>query len=176
MSSPPPKNFKTELSVEPQPTELAFDLSHYLDCVLKYVEEEIMGEAYFYGLANYFEEEHACGKLNMLAQVERRAAEAMRPVLERYKLTLRDDSELQSHAKIWIQQRRHLTWLALMIDMSVRYPVYVEEFKQLEKNAPPDDLQALAKLTEHEIVLVEFANREISGHPDSLEPVRRYLE
>jgi hypothetical protein len=43
--------------------------SRYLDTVLKYYEEEIMGEAYFYGLADYFKKEEERQKLALLAQV-----------------------------------------------------------------------------------------------------------
>ena len=43
----------------------------YLDTLLKYFEDEISGEAYFYGLAEHFAERE---KTILLARVERRAA------------------------------------------------------------------------------------------------------
>ena len=55
----------------------------YLKTLLSYYEEEIEGEAYFYGLADHFKEQ---GKLTVLARVERRAAESVVPLLENYKL------------------------------------------------------------------------------------------
>ena len=55
----------------------------YLRTLLSYYEEEIEGEAYFYGLVDHFEEQD---ELKMLARVERRAAESVIPLLEKYKL------------------------------------------------------------------------------------------
>jgi dimethylamine/trimethylamine dehydrogenase len=61
----------------------------YLKTLLSYYEEEIEGEAYFYGLVDYFEEQE---KLTVLARVERRAAESVVPLLEKYGLVSRDES------------------------------------------------------------------------------------
>ena len=63
----------------------------YLKTLLSYYEEEIEGEAYFYGLVDHFEEQD---KLTVLARVERRAAESVVPLLEKYKLVPGDDSKL----------------------------------------------------------------------------------
>ena len=60
-------------------------------------------------------------------------------------------------------------------DMSVRYPGYIDDFERLERMAPEEDIPALKILTEHEVVAIEFANREIAGDPDSVAPLRRYL-
>ena len=49
----------------------------YLRTLLSYYEEEIEGEAYFYGLVDHFEEQD---ELKMLARVERRAAESVVPL------------------------------------------------------------------------------------------------
>ena len=43
----------------------------YLDTLLRYYEEEISGEAYFYGLASFYQE---IEKVNLLAEIERKAA------------------------------------------------------------------------------------------------------
>ena len=61
----------------------------YLDTLLKYFEDEISGEAYFYGLAEHFAERE---KTILLARVERRAAETVRPLLDKYGLRPRDES------------------------------------------------------------------------------------
>ena len=41
--------------------------------------------------------------------------------------------------------------------------------------APDEDLAPLKVLTEHEVVAIEFANRELAGAPDSREPLQRYI-
>lgn len=49
----------------------------YLETLLSYYEEEISGEAYFYALADHFEERD---KLILLARIERDAAHAVEPL------------------------------------------------------------------------------------------------
>jgi len=68
----------------------------YLQTLLKYYEEEISGEAYFYALAEHFAGRE---KTILLARIERRAAEAVRPLLEKYGLTPRDESTCHSEGK-----------------------------------------------------------------------------
>ena len=149
--------------------------SKYLDTLLLYFEEEIMGEAYFYGLTNHFAKPHERAKLALLAQVERYAAEAVRPLLEKHGLVPRTDLQLKPLGEAWIKRRGHFDWDELMTDMSVRYPGYVDQFEALERMAPEEDLHALKILTDHEVAAIEFANREVAGAPDSLAPIRRYL-
>jgi hypothetical protein len=42
--------------------------------------------------------------------------------------------------------------------------------------APEGDLYALNTLTAHEVVAIEFAEKELAGDPDSVAPLRRYLQ
>ena len=134
-----------------------------------------MGEAYFYGLAKHFDGPGEQEKLTLLAEVERCAAEAVRPLLQKHSLVARTDAELKPLAEEWVDRHGDWDWGELMTDMSVRYPGYVDDFEKLEKMAPEEDLPALKILTDHEVVAIEFANREIAGGPDSVEPLRHYL-
>lgn len=149
--------------------------SGYLDTLLLYFEEEIMGEAYFLGLADHFDGPGEREKLNLLAQVERHAAEAVRPLLHKYGLSPRTDAELKPLGQAWVERHGRWDWYKLVKNMSVRYPGYVDDFERLESMAPGEDLPALKILTEHEVVAIEFANREVAGDPMSMEPLRCYL-
>ena len=71
----------------------------YLKTLLSYYEEEIEGEAYFYGLVDHFEEQD---KLTVLARVERRAAESVLPLLEKYELISRQESELKARGEGYV--------------------------------------------------------------------------
>ena len=144
----------------------------YLRTLLSYYEEEIEGEAYFYGLVDHFEEQD---KLTVLARVERRAAESVVPLLEKYKLVPRDASELKTRGAGHVQRHASFDWLEFMTYMLNRYPGYLEEFTTLERMAPEEDLYALKKLTNHEVAAIEFAKRELAGDPDSLAPLCDYL-
>ena len=50
--------------------------AEYLETLLRYYEEEISGEAYFYALADHFAERD---KIILLARTERVAAQAVEP-------------------------------------------------------------------------------------------------
>ena len=144
----------------------------YLRTLLSYYEEEVEGEAYFHELADNFEEE---GKLTLLARVERRVAESVVPLLKKYKLVPKDESELKARGEGHVQRHASLDWLEFMAYMVNRYSSYLEEFMALEKIAPEEDLYALNYLTEHEVATIEFAKRELTGDPESLVPLCNYL-
>ncbi len=72
----------------------------YLDTLLAYFEDEISGEAYFYGLAEHFAERE---KTILLARVERHAAESVRPLLHKYELEPREESVLHDEGKNYVE-------------------------------------------------------------------------
>ncbi len=147
----------------------------YLDTLLLYFEEEIMGEAYFNGLAARFDASEHKAKLKLLAEVERHAAEAVRPLLEKYGLRPRSDEELAQLEAETIDLHGTWTWQELVRHMVERYPLYMDDFAGLEKLAPAPDLPPLRFLTAHETAAIEFANLEHAGRADSAEPLRHYL-
>ncbi len=146
---------------------------NYLKTLLSYYEEEIEGEAYFYGLVEHFEEQE---KLTVLARVERRAAESVVPLLEKYELVPRDESELKIRGEGYVGRHASFDWFEFMTYMVNRYPGYLEDFTALERMAPEEDLCALNDLTDHEVAAIAFAKRELVGDPDSLAPLYDYLD
>ena len=146
----------------------------YLKTLLLYYEEEIMGEAYFYGLAEHFDAAAEREKL-ALAKVERRAADVVRPLVDKYGLVPRDASVLKALGEASIGDHRHFGWRELMTYITTNFPAFLDEFDALEKMAPEDDLPVLKQLTYHEVVAIDFAHTEIAGDPDSVAPLRRYL-
>jgi hypothetical protein len=148
----------------------------YLKTLLLYYEEEIMGEAYFYGLAEHFDGAAEREKLAVLAKVERRAADVVRPLVDKHGLVPRDDAVLKALGEASVGRHRHFGWRELMTYITTRFPAYLDEFDALEKMAPEDDLAVLKRLTYHEVVTIDFAHKEIAGDPDSLAPLRRYLD
>ncbi len=148
----------------------------YLKTLLEYYEEEVMGETYFHGLAGHIGGAAERGKLVLLAEVERRVAGVVRPLLDRHGLSPRDAAVLETLGAAHVERHRRYSWMEFMAHMVARYPAYVAEFEALERLAPEDDLPVLKLLTHHEVVAIEFANREIAGDPDSLAPLREYLD
>ena len=152
------------------------DNTDYRERLLLYYEEEVMGAAYFTGLARHFGGAAEREKLARLAEVELRAAEAVRPLLAKHGLVPRDVSVLKPLGEAHVERHRRYSWADLMTYMAARYPAYLEEFKELERLAPEDDLPALKLLTHHEVATIDFANKEIAGDPDSLASIREYLD
>ena len=67
-------------------------------------------------------------------------------------------------------------WRELMAYMVERFPGYIDDFEALKRLAPEADLPALKLLTQHEVVTIEFAGKDVAGEADSTAPLRRYLE
>ncbi len=148
----------------------------YLETLLLYFEEEIMGEAYFYGLAGKFPEPHQRNKMKLLAEVERYAAEAVRPLLLKYDLKPRSDEELHKIGEKGVEKSFSLGWDNFISYMVDRFPGYMPEFMALEEMAPEEDSPELVIMTDHEVAAIEFANLEKHGNPDSVKLLLRYLQ
>jgi len=154
------------MNSQPEPT------SEYLETLLRYYEEEISGEAYFYGLAGHFSEPD---KTILLARAERVAAQAVAPLLEKYDLVPRDESILRDEGLGYVDRHQDYAWHEFMTYIVKRYPGYLDDFRALEGMAPQEDLPGLQVLTEHEVVVIEFAEKELVGDPDSTSPLLHYL-
>jgi len=151
-------------------------LDRYRKTLLEYYEEEIMGEAYFFALAEHFDGEGERDKLCLLAQVERRAAEVVRPLLQKHGMIARDEWVLKSLGEADVAAHQDYDWHELMAYMVARYLRYFDDFAALERLAPQEDMPALKLLTRHEVAAIEFAGGELAGDADSAAPLHRYLE
>ncbi|RLA10552.1 MAG: hypothetical protein DRQ59_11680, partial [Gammaproteobacteria bacterium] len=79
----------------------------YLKTLLSYYEDEISGESYLYALAEHFDEKN---KINLLARIERRAAESIQPLLEKYGLEPRDESVLNREGRSYLESHDSYSW------------------------------------------------------------------
>ena len=148
----------------------------YHETLLLYYEEEVMGVAYFLGLADHIGGDGVREKLELLAAVEHRAAELTRPLLDKYGLEPRDEPELVALGRSHVARHQDLSWPEFVAHMAERYPAYVDMFEALERMAPADDRPALGALTRHEVAAIDFANLEIAGEADSTAPLRDYID
>jgi len=83
----------------------------YLKTLLSYYEDEISGEAYLYALADHFDETK---KINLLARIERRAAESIQPLLEKYGLEPREESVLNREGQSYLESHESYSWPEFM--------------------------------------------------------------
>ncbi|MEQ9490413.1 MAG: hypothetical protein RIM72_15615 [Alphaproteobacteria bacterium] len=149
---------------------------NYLETLLLYHEEEIMGEAYFYALADHFSDPDEKRKIQLLAKVERHAAESVRPLLKKYGLIPRSDTELKQMSLDDANRDGTLSWDAFIQTVASDYKKYMPAFLALENAAPEEDLPALKVLTEHETISIEFAEQECLGAQCTESILKRYIK
>lgn len=146
----------------------------YLKTLRRYYEEEVEGEAYFAALAERFDVPDQKNKLELLAEVERHAADAVRPLLDAYGLKSKPVTDLVQSGQA-DALATPVDWGALLKGMSATYSGYLQDFKTLEAMGPSEDRAALAFLTAHEVAAIAFLELEAQDSPDSTGPLRHYL-
>lgn len=148
----------------------------YLKTLLRYYEGELVGEAYFCALAGCFDAAAEREKLALLATVERRTSEVVRPLVDKHDLVPCEEAVLKARGVELSLPDQHFSWDGFMTHITVKYPDYLENYQTFEKTAPEDDLPVLKRLTHHEVVLIDFAHKELARDPDSVPLLRRYIE
>ena len=108
----------------------------YLKTLLEYYEEEVSAVTYFNGLAEHIDSGAASGKLMLLAEVERRAADAVLPLLEKYDLLPREDAVLEALGDSHIERHQNYSWTEFVRYVIARYPAYIDDFEGLERLSP----------------------------------------
>ena len=148
--------------------------SDYPATLVLFGEEEISGEAYFARMADFYPGRQRRALL-LLAEIERRTVSVMRPLLERHGLAVADTVALAAAGRAEAERRSGASWRQLVADMASGFPVFVEEFRQIEQLAPAADLSVVRLLTQHEVAAVEFAVLEVRGDADSHCPLEAFL-
>ncbi len=147
----------------------------YLETLLLYYEEEIVGEAYFYGLADRLIEADQKKKMVLMGDVERHAANAVRPLLNKYGLTPRTDKVLHALGQEQAASGSG-NWAESLDEMRKTFPGYVDDFLNLEAMALKMDLTLLQFLTEHERAAIEFLDKELTDRANSADPLLAYIK
>jgi len=147
----------------------------YLETLKLYYEEEVEGEAYFFRMAERFDDPDHSAKMRLLGEVETYAAAAVKPLLDKYKLTPRPVTELSTSGQAQADAKP-ANWGLLLEEMRITSPGYIDDFEALEAMAPAEDVAPLKTLTAHEIAAIAFLEREAKGDQNSTEPLLRYLK
>jgi len=145
----------------------------YFGTLVAYYEEEISGEAWYDALANLFDGDRR-DKMRLLAEVERHTAAIVRPLIDKHGLDVQDQVALISEGRM-AAARWAGDWNGLIAYMRQGFPAYVPAFEALEAMAPPADRAILRRMTEHELVAIDFLEREVGGDPDSIAPLMTFL-
>jgi dimethylamine/trimethylamine dehydrogenase len=149
--------------------------SDYQTGLLLAYEEEVEGEAYFAGLAQHYEGRHRKVMLE-LAELERETALTLLPLIAKYALVPREQSELIAAGSTEAVSRSGTSWSTLIEGLVKTLPRFVEEFEAIEGLGPAEDLAILRLATAHEVALLQFALREKAGDGQSLEPIAEFRQ
>lgn len=151
------------------------EFSDYRTALILSYDEEISGEAYFERLATFFAGRSSQALL-LLARIERVTAAAIRPLLDRHGFVATDHSRLRADGLAEANRKSGVSWQELVEGMAVDFPAFVEEFEQVERLAPASDRELIRVLTDHEVAGIEFARREVTADPRSLDPLKDFLK
>lgn len=172
--APAPAAAPASIRAAPEPVAIAGADPTYLATLLRYYEEEVEGEAWFRAFAERMPLPRQKEKMLLLAMVERRTAEDVRPLIDRYGLTPAPRARLAATGRKQAAEGPQ-DWGGLIARMIETFPAYTAAFEALERIAPPRDRPLLARMTAHEVATIEFLEREAAGDPDSTEPLLRFL-
>lgn len=166
---------RVDVGAEAMATQSAEATSKYRETLLRYYEEEIEGEAYFAGIAERMDDPVHQEKMNLLSQIETFTAAVMWPIVAKYGLTPRSIEELHANGRKQAANSAR-NWDAVIGYMNAAFPRFIADFERLEAMAPAEDRPALKVATAHEVVAVDFLNRELANDPDSAAPLHHFLK
>lgn len=148
--------------------------SDYPSSLLLCLEEECAGEAFFAALAERHDgrERHA---LLLMAQIERAMTEALRPLVERHRLTPSPVAVLHAAGAREAKAQQGFAWRGFLKDMASDYPAYLGEFEAIARLGPAEDQAVFQLLLDHEIAFIDFAERDLAGDPDSHRALETFL-
>lgn len=148
----------------------------YQAYLLERFQGEVFGESLFHHLALLATSETSRCKWHALQQLEKQTKEHIRLELEHQGLNCAEDPGRQQQGKALAERLHSMPWPDLMAQMKGEFSRFVEEFRESESLAPPGKEKLLAYITEHERVLLQFVELELtSPGQDSLAPVYRFL-
>lgn len=153
---------------------LATSDTAYLKTLLECYEEEIVGVAYFEGLADICTVPEHKAKMRLLAQVEQHTVDIVASLISQYGLTVRDRQTIVAEGAADALKGPQ-DWEGMMAYMRKIFPTYVADFERLERMAPPQDVAILKRMTEHEVVAIAFLELEAKGAADAVAPLQRFL-
>lgn len=148
---------------------------HYPSALILFWEEEIGGIAFFRALSQGFAGRQKRA-LELMAEAEVITADLLRPLLDKYGLKAGDAKTLTASGIKEAKALGQVTWADLLKRWQIGFPDFIDEFEQIERLGPPEDLPRLKAVTAHEIAAVDFLNLEMQGSAESLRPLEIFLE
>jgi hypothetical protein len=129
---------------------------------------EVLGEAYFAGMAQRVTDPALREKVDLLRCLERSTKELLQPVINRLGVAAEPDQAMVDAAGN-VTDVEYLPMLKTFVAAAAEY---LGRYTQLRKLVEPPDASIVDQLIAHELAFELFARRELAGENDnSTEPI-----
>ena len=138
---------------------------------VKAYQGEVLGEAFFSGVADRLADAGRARKMRVLATLERRTKDAVAPALERAGISTEPDPEMLSVAEALVPDSATSAWEDLMSSVANVTDQYIPLYRRIGE-LDPAERETADLLLAHEVALAGFARAELAGDTStSLDPV-----
>jgi hypothetical protein len=133
---------------------------------------EVLGEAFFAGVADRLDDAEPARKMRVLATLEQRTKDAVAPALQRAGLPTEPDPEMLSLAEALVADTANTTWEGLLSSVVSVTEQFIPLYRRIGE-LQPAEREVADLLVAHELALRDFASAEIAGdRTTSLDPVQ----
>ncbi len=130
---------------------------------------EVLGEAYFAGMARHVTDPALREKIELLTCLERSTKELLQPVISRLGVAAEPDQAVVDAAGNATDDVEYLPMLKNFVAAAAEY---LGRYTRLRSLVEPPDAPIVDQLIAHELAFELFARRELAGESDnSTEPI-----
>jgi hypothetical protein len=138
---------------------------------VKAYQGEVLGEAFFSGVAARLDDAERARRMRVLATLERRTKDAVAPALERAGISTEPDPEMLQVAEALAPASASGTWEDFMTSVVNVTDQFLLLYRRIGELTPAER-ETAELLVAHEIALGDFARAELAGDTaTSLNPV-----
>ncbi len=161
----------TDTDTTPSPAPLFSNDEGVNELWVKAYQGEVLGEAFFQGVAELLDDAARADKMRVLATLERRTKDAVAPALERAGLSTEPDAEMVGVAAALAPGSARGTWDEFMSSVMSVTDQFLPLYRRIGELDPAES-ETADLLVAHEIALHAFARAELAGESaTSLDPV-----
>lgn len=137
-------------------------------------EGEVTGSSMFAHMGSSTNDDGYRTTLQMLETVERITAAALLPLLERCGVTADQHGAAERGTRL-AHDLIGRPWTEVWTEVLPLARAELRHFERMRDLLDESDQGVGTQVVEHESALIDFAEREIAGSTDALQPLRRYL-
>jgi len=141
-------------------------MGEYDDLLVEAYRGELLGEAFFAGLAEHCDDASRRDKLLVLARVESHTASQLRPLVDAAGIDVGDPGVPARDGRELASASAAQAWPVLLEGLRSALPAFLDKFLRLQAIARDPKDRVLADLVAHEQAIDRFAAEELDGHGD----------